>query len=219
MFQSIGRVHMLLAGATSLTFVLGVGVAVGAVPRPGTNGTASVHTATVGADVATVASDTPGSDTTAPEPESTEAPTTDPTSPATEAAAGKGSASNTPASPAHESSAPDASLSPAPGPAPAPPASVVVPRTNPTSAQVRAAISQIATRVPFFAVASEAQARQFGDAVCTAFDEGNSYAQVKAQLQQALSQLPGVTVTPADFDFAIRIAVELFCPGHMPKLG
>ena len=109
-------------------------------------------------------------------------------------------------------------VAPAPAPAPASPASTAVPRLNPTSFQVFQAIQQLAVRIPLFKP-TEAQARQFGDMVCTAFDQGQSYTEVKAAVLAAVTQVPGITVSSADADFAIRTAVELFCPGHKPKLA
>ncbi len=221
MFQHTRRVHTLLAGATGLTLVLGVGVAVGAVPRPvSPESEASVHAAAVTPGAAAViATGAPAVDAPVPPP-TTEAATTVPTAPPTTGKAA-GPAAGAEAAPAG-GPAPVAA-DPAPvtpslsgGTVAAAPSSSA--RANPTSAQVQAAIQQIATRIPFFSVATEAQARQFGDAVCTAFDQGNTYAQVRTQVQQALSQLPMVTIKPADMDFAIRTAVQLFCPGYTSKL-
>ena len=216
MFQSTRRVHTLIAGAAGLTLVLGVGVAVGAVPRPvATENAASVHSAAVVADTPADpgVADTPAVPAT--EPPTTEAPSTTVTTPPTTAAKAKAATTTTQADPA-----PAAAADPGPAaPAPAIPSGpTLAARVNPTTAQVQAAIAQIATKIPFFSVATDAQARQFGDAVCTAFDQGNSYAQVKTQVQQALSQLPLVTIKPADMDFAIRTAVQLFCPGYTSKL-
>jgi hypothetical protein len=77
---------------------------------------------------------------------------------------------------------------------------------------------QIRQRIPLLP-SNEAYARQFGDAVCSAFDQGNSAAQVRALVLQAVSQIPLIKVAPADADFAIKTAVQLFCPGYLSKLS
>jgi hypothetical protein len=204
----------MLAGATGLTLVLGVGVAVGAVPRPAATETvAAVATGTVTPEPsAAVTVEAPVEQSTTETP-TTEAPTTTAaTTPPTVAAKVVIPAAEAEPSPVAEAE----SITPAAPSAPAGP--TVAARANPSTAEVNAAIGQIASRIPFFAVATDAQARQFGDAVCTAFDQGNSYASVKSQVQQALSQLPLVTIKPADMDFAIRTAVQLFCPGYSSML-
>jgi hypothetical protein len=226
MFEHTRRVHTLLAGAAGVTLVLGLGVAAGAVPRPvSTENASPVHAAAAAATSATgataTADPTPADAATTLSP-TTDAPTTAPaSSPTTAAKAAKQAAQ---ADVASAASTPDAgpatTATSAPATAPAPAAtSGIAPRINPTDAQVQAAIQQIATRIPFFSVANVAQARQFGDAVCSAFDSGASYSSVKSQVQSALSQLPMVTIKPTDMDFAIRTAVQLFCPGYMSKLG
>ena len=219
MFQSTRRVHTLIAGAAGLTLVLGVGVAVGAVPRPvTTENAASVHAPAVVGDESAVAA-TADTSVAAPgttEPPTTEAPTTTVTTPPTTAAKAKATTTQADPAPAAADPAPATPAAPA---AAIPSGPTLAARVNPTTAQVQGAIAQIATRIPFFSVATDAQARQFGDAVCTAFDQGNSYAQVKTQVQQALSQLPLVSIKPADMDFAIRTAVGLFCPGYTSKLA
>ncbi|HWC12861.1 MAG TPA: DUF732 domain-containing protein, partial [Acidimicrobiales bacterium] len=80
--------------------------------------------------------------------------------------------------------------------------------------QVRSAISSLGLPV----TPSESQARQFGDSVCDAFDQGQTFAQVKAAAMQAAGQVPLVRVSPAAVDAAVRSAVNLFCPGHAAKL-
>jgi hypothetical protein len=86
---------------------------------------------------------------------------------------------------------------------------------NPSSAQIRSAISSLGLPL----VPSESQARQFGDSVCDAFDQGQTFAQVKAGALQAASQIPLIAVSPSAVDAAVRAAVNLFCPGHASKLG
>jgi hypothetical protein len=66
---------------------------------------------------------------------------------------------------------------------------------------------------------TEAKAREFADDVCTAFDEGHTYAEVKAVGMAKVDNVPFLSVSSSDGDFAIRTAVELVCPGHEPKLS
>ena len=89
----------------------------------------------------------------------------------------------------------------------------------PTTAEVNAVILELKTRVGgmlMLVSPTPAQIAEAGDQVCTAFDNGQSFAQVKAT---GLSMIPAsVTVTPATADWAVRQAVALFCPGHANKL-
>ncbi|MGI9080516.1 MAG: DUF732 domain-containing protein [Acidimicrobiales bacterium] len=126
--------------------------------------------------------------------------------------------SGTAARPAAASSSDD-TAAPAAGSAPsaAPSGPTTAARVNPSSAQVQAAIAQIHQRIPLYSP-TEAQARQFGDQVCSAFDQGQSSAQVQATAQQMASQIPFVTVSSGDIAFAVRTAVQLFCPGYSSKV-
>jgi hypothetical protein len=94
---------------------------------------------------------------------------------------------------------------------------VTAARLSPSSAEVQAAIAQLHQRIPYF-TPTEAQARQFADQVCTSFDQGQGYAQVKATAMQAVTKVPFVKVSDADADFAIRTAVQLVCPGYLSRL-
>jgi hypothetical protein len=104
----------------------------------------------------------------------------------------------------------------------APPPTVPVPptaarRVDPTSAQVQAAIAQLHQRIPTFQP-TEAQAREFASRVCTAFDQGQTYDQIRAATTQAVAAVQWIKVSPADVDFAIRTAVQLACPGYLSRL-
>jgi hypothetical protein len=200
------NVAMISAGA-AVTFCLATGAAAGVLPMAG-GANESPNSATVAVDVPPT--------TAAPEvqaPPSTEPPTTapPPTSPP---------ATTPPTTAARRTPRPAAApveAGPAPAAAaPAPPAAPAIPpRTNPSSAQVRAAISSLGLPI----TPSESQARQFGDSVCDAFDQGQTFAQVKAAALQAASQVPLITVSPSAIDGGVRSAVNLFCPGHASKLG
>ena len=154
------------------------------------------------------------------QPPATAAPSTAaPTTTAKPAAA----RANTPATPAQPASTAATTPTPAPTaaqvqtPAPTNPPTTLPARPNVTSAQVQAAINQFRTRILLFSP-TEAQARQFGDMVCDAFDAGQNYAQVKATALAQVAQYPLVTVTSADADFILGIAVRLFCPAYATKL-
>jgi methenyltetrahydromethanopterin cyclohydrolase len=58
----------------------------------------------------------------------------------------------------------------------------------------------------------------FGNQVCSAFDSGESYSQVKAAGLAQVAGNPFVTVTSADADWMIRTAVSMYCPGYASKL-
>ncbi|MDQ6928372.1 MAG: DUF732 domain-containing protein, partial [Actinomycetota bacterium] len=91
-------------------------------------------------------------------------------------------------------------------------------RVTPSSAQVQAAIQGFHQRIPLFSPTA-AQVAQFGDQVCSAFDQGQSYAQVKATGLQMVTQYPFVKITSADADWMIHTAVSMYCPGYAGKLS
>jgi hypothetical protein len=208
-FENTKRNVVMISTGAALTFCLATAAVAGVVPTA-VGSEDSPRSATVAIDVVA----TPA----APEaqaPPSTEAPTTAPpatappvTAPPTTAAR---RASRTAQAPTEAASAPAPTAS-----APAAPAAPAIPaRTNPSSAQVRGAISSLGLPI----TPSEAQARQFGDSVCDAFDQGQTFAQVKAAALQAASQIPLISVSPSAVDGGVRSAVNLFCPGHASKLG
>ena len=111
---------------------------------------------------------------------------------------------------------------PAPAPAPAPvptvPARILAARTVPSDAQVQSVISTIKSQVPLLALVSisPGQVADIGNQVCTAFDQGKSFAEVKAV---GLAQVPAiVTIPAATADYAVRNAVAMYCPGYASKL-
>jgi len=205
MFENVGRSVVMLGGAVGLTLCLAGGVAVGVVPQAGGSSPSPVRTQAAAQDA--IATTTP--DTVAPTTEAPEAPAPAPvdTSPAAKPAAtsttevmAASPEEDTPAAPDTSSAAPE-------GP-------TTVARLNPSSAQVKAAIAQIGAGLPI----SEAQAREFANQVCTAFDEGQSFSTVKATALQAARKVPFVSVSAAQVDSAVRTAVQLFCPGHADKI-
>lgn len=92
-------------------------------------------------------------------------------------------------------------------------------RTNPSSGQVTDVIAQVKNRIPMSFVPNEGHARSFGDAACTAFDQGKTAPQVRELVMQAASQLPSIKISSADANFAVGAAVNLFCPGYAAKLA
>lgn len=208
MFESTKRNVALISAGAGLTFCLATGAAAGVVPMAGSSSDSSGSTG-VAVEVAGAA---PAPEPPWPPP--TEPPTTVPPTTA-------GPAPTPPTTVARRAARPapapaEAARAPAPAaPAPtAPAAPALPPRLNPSSAQVRSAISSLGLPV----TPSESQARQFGDSVCDAFDQGQTFAQVKSAALQAAGQVSLVRVSPAAVDAAVRSAVNLFCPGHAAKL-
>lgn len=97
-------------------------------------------------------------------------------------------------------------------------APVVAARTDPSAEQIALAIAEVTARIRTPFVPTEGHVRAFGDAACSAFDQGKTAAQVRGLVLQAASQLPSITVSPADADFAVGTAVNLFCPAYSNKL-
>ncbi len=107
---------------------------------------------------------------------------------------------------------------PAPVIVPAPPAITLAPRTVPSAAQVQSAIAGISglVQLPLFFQISPANVADVGNKVCTAFDQGQTFAQVKAVgLAQVAAYVP---VSPAAADYAVRTAVSMYCPAYASKL-
>lgn len=187
----------------------------GVVPKAATPQNAASVRADVQADVtdavpATTADIPADPTTTVPAPVETTAP---PTTAAPATTAPKTTTAPTTAAPA--------ATTPATTPPTTPPATAAAPktapRTNPTDAEVVAAMQSLKSQIPLLPV-NAAYGRQFGDAVCSAFDQGNNFSQVKNMVMQAVSQIPLIKITLANADFAVRTAVSLFCPGYGSKL-
>ena len=220
MLGNTSLTRRVLGGVAGVNLALALAVSAGAVPRPGDD----VHTAAATAieevaapaarqpgDAAAQAAETPA--TTVPvvaAPPTTAAPTT---------AAPKVTAPPTTKAP---KAATPKTTTPAPVVTTAPPATVPavvkVARRVPTAAEVQGVIAEMKKRVPLltFVSVSPAQVDQIGDQACTAFDNGQSFAQVKAT---GLSMIPaGVSLPAGTDDWAVRKAVALYCPGHADKL-
>lgn len=216
MFGQTRRLLGVLAGTTGLTLVLGVGASTGLVPKLATSESAS-------SDQAAPETVTGGDSSLVLEPWAPPTSVVDappPTAPPTTTPAPKPTAPPVTKAPAPKPTA--APVGPAPVAAPAAalgaPVQALVARTVPTLTQVQAAITGLKALVPALGLfpVTPAQVADIGNQVCTAFDQGQSFAQVKAT---ALSMVPtSIIVPPTAPDYAVRQAVSLYCPGHASKL-
>lgn len=210
MFENVGRSVVLLGGVAGLTLCLAGGVAVGVVPQAGGSAAAPVQTAAT----ATAAASDVGASTTPETVPTTVAPEA-PAPPDSSPVAGSRPAAATEAA----TSSPDEQSPVAPvADTPAPAEAAGNPRLNPSSAQVQAAMAQMRARVPLYSP-TEAQARDFGNQVCDALDQGQSVAQVQATaLATARRASLLVPVSATDVNFAVAQAVQLFCPTYSSQL-
>jgi hypothetical protein len=208
-----------LGGVVGVNLALALAVSAGAVPRPGDNvhNTAATEVEELAAPAARQAGDV--AQAAAPAPAAAPTPTT--AAPATTVA--KPKVTTPPTTKAPKAAPKAAASAPAVTTAPAAPAPVVaavtkVARRVPTAAEVQGVIAELKKRVPILSFVSIAptQIDQIGDQVCTAFDNGQSFAQVKST---GLSMIPATVSVPVGTDdWAVRKAVALYCPGHANKL-
>jgi len=107
----------------------------------------------------------------------------------------------------------------APAEAAAPAAPTLAQRTVPTAAQVQQVINDISQMVqlPLLVRITPAHVAQIGDQICTAFDQGQTFAQVKATGLSMVTKY-GVAVSPAAADYAVRQGVALYCPAYASRL-
>lgn len=216
-----------LAGAVGVNLALALAVSVGALPQPGADD--RVHAAAVSevveeaapavrqpGDAAAEAPQEQAPTTVAPAPTTAPGATTTVAKPKTTAPATTKAPTTTKPT---TGAAPAPAVTP-PAPTTAPAAPVKVARRSPSAAEVSSAIAQLKQQVGgllLLVSPTPAQIDQVGDQVCTAFDNGQTFAQVKTT---ALSMIPSsVTVTAATTDWAVRQAVTLYCPGHASKLA
>lgn len=218
-------VRLAVAGLLAVATLGGVAVAAGMVPEAGE--AAPAASITVGVEAPLTSGSDTGSDavdpvdtTLSPEPAAappatTPPPTTPP--PTTPPPTAPPTTSPPPTSPPTTSAPPTTS----PPPPTTPPTTVpaMAPRVQPSPIQVQGAINGITSLVslPFFFQVTPAYVEQFGNEVCTAFDEGQTAEQVKANGLAQASQF--VNVTPEAADYAVTTAVELYCPAYLPLLG
>ena len=212
MLQNTTRNRSVLAGVAGVTLALGLAVSAGAVPQLGDTGGARAEAASSSA-VPAPAPRQPGDTTVAAAPPVTSAPTTvAPAAPPTTKATPTTKAAPKPTV-APTTVAPVAAATPS-----APPAPVKVARRVPSAAEVQQAIATLPQYVHSILTPSPAQVAQLGDQVCTAFDQGQTFAQVKATGLQMVTQVPLTTVLPGGADWVVRTVVSLYCPGHASKL-
>jgi hypothetical protein len=201
MLENSRRTIAAIAGAIGLTFAVGVAAAAGVVPQ--------ADSTEQGAPAAAVSTDaTPA----ATEPVANQAAPAE--APVVAAAPAAPAA---PSAPRSAASAPRAAPAATAAAAPAPPSTVPA-RRNPSSAEVMGALQTLKARIPMMPL-NESYARDFGNQVCSAFDAGSSFSQVVNNAIAAASKVPFFSLSQADAQFAVRTAVQLFCPGYAAKLG
>jgi hypothetical protein len=62
------------------------------------------------------------------------------------------------------------------------------------------------------------QVNELADKACTAFDQGQTFEQVKATGLGMAADNPWVTISAAGSEYVVQTAVTLYCPGHADKL-
>jgi len=209
-----------------VNLALALAVTAGAMPHPGDNGPVRAAAVSQIQEVAAPEARQPGDATaqTALQSGVAAAPGTASTVPTTAVTPKPTLAPATTASPTTK--APVAKVTPATNAsavtAPvvtAPAVPVRVARRTPTPAEVQTAISELKRKVGgllLLVSPTPAQLAEAGDQVCTAFDDGQNFTQVKAT---GLSLIPAsIPVSPATVDWAVRRGVALYCPGHADKL-
>jgi len=223
MLANTSLTRRVLGGVVGVNLALALAVSAGAVPRPGDD----VHTAAA-TQVEEIAAPAPrqAGDVAAQAAPAVEAPAPVPTpttaTPATTVAKPKVTAPPTTKAPkvaaAPRVAAPAPAVVAAAPAAPVAAVATLVARRVPTPTEVQGVIADLKKRVPLlsFVSVSPAQIDQIGDQVCTAFDNGQTFTQVKVT---GLSMIPaGVSVPAGTDDWAVRKAVALYCPGHANKL-
>lgn len=226
MLHNSRRNRRVLAGIAGVNLCLALAVSAGAVPLPGAADDDGRSARTVAsatsvehlmapvrqpgdvADVVTTVAPTTVPVTVAPKPDTAAAATTTAAPPTSRPAAG-----------AAVSQAP---VTQAPVTVPritVPPAPVNVARRTPPAGEVQQAISALPQYVRSILAPSPDQVAQLGDKVCTMFDQGQTFDQVKATGLSMVTQVPLTKVLPGGADWVVRTAVTLYCPGHLTKIG
>ena len=190
---ALGTAAKAAVGCTVVVAI--VGAAGGAAAVLGSPGGAS-DAATVAHATGQVQAPPEPSPTTVTTPPTTAAPTTAaPTTPTTKAQVAP---ARTPraAAPTTTVAAASPSVATQTASAPAPLPTSGVARRTPSSTEVQQALKVFPQYVKTFLKPTPAQVAQLGDRVCTAFDEGQTFAQVKATGLEMVTQLPR-TSSPA----------------------
>ncbi|MDQ1428135.1 MAG: hypothetical protein QOK39_1611 [Acidimicrobiaceae bacterium] len=98
-------------------------------------------------------------------------------------------------------------------------ASALAARRQPTSAEIAQVIASVKTALPFVTLTA-AQIAQAGNQVCSAFDQGKTFAQVTTQVLATLGGAALGGLIPASVPAgAVRTLVTMFCPGYTSKLA
>jgi hypothetical protein len=225
MMQDTTRNRKLLAGVAGVTLALGVAVSAGAMPRPGDD--TAVKTVAASAQIVPVPASParqPGDAAASTAPATTLAPTAAPLTTGPPTTVAKAATATTKAtSPARSAAAPAAAQPSSPAAAApsaaAPVAAAVakVARRVPLPAEVSAAIAALPQYVHSILTPTPAQVAQLGDQVCTAFDQGQTAAQVEATGLQMVTKVPLTTVLPGGAAWVAETAVTLYCPGYTSK--
>lgn len=100
-----------------------------------------------------------------------------------------------------------------------PPASGSAPRQVPSSAEVNEALECLRPYVQTPFPIGPAQVAEAGDKVCTAFDEGKTVDEVKAEGMALVKKVPFTTVKPGADDYVVRTTVALYCPDYASELA
>jgi hypothetical protein len=217
MFKSTTRTLGVLGGVVALFLLVGgIGMSTGVVKLTGAKGA-------VGAELEAGATAADPADTIPVPPAAAAAPevTVPPVTVAASAVVKAPPTTNAPKAPKATKAAPVVEAAVVAGPAPTvPPVTVpaLAARTVPSAAQVQSAIQGITglVQLPLFVQITPANVADVGNRVCTAFDQGQTFAQVKATGLSMVSAY--VPVSDAAADYAVRKAVELYCPGYASKL-
>jgi predicted membrane-bound mannosyltransferase len=93
----------------------------------------------------------------------------------------------------------------------------VAARTQPSAAQVAQVIARVHALIPLF-TPTAAQIANVGNEVCTAFDQGETVAQIKATALQ-MAGIYAALLSPSVVNSAVTTIVTLYCPGYASKLG
>jgi hypothetical protein len=101
--------------------------------------------------------------------------------------------------------------------APAKSAPTKAARIKPSAAALSSAVSGLKQYVHTIFSITSSEVAEFGDDVCSAFDQHKTYSQIKSQITAKVKQLPFTTVTAGAADYVVRTAVKLFCPGYTSR--
>jgi hypothetical protein len=102
---------------------------------------------------------------------------------------------------------------------PAAPTTTLAPRRQPTSAEIAQVIANVKAALPFVTLTA-AQVSQAGAQVCSAFDQGKTFAAVTAQVLASIGGAALGNLVPSSVPAsAVRTLVTMYCPGYLAKLG